>query len=228
MKGNKMTDWRDAPFELSFAERKTSNAHNHKCTARRFVEDKLSKHKELPEKGTYGFSCALIDDTPHVNDKGERKGKNLRNDNAKAWSVLAFDVDGTQSYGDATQKLRDDGAAFCGYSSYSHTESVPKFRIVIFLRAPYAFDPDDHALACEVFSNAYLVVGAHFGLKFDASCKNAASLFYLPSHNDSEEACRTAFCDTAAFESGEPFDFTPYVEAARVVAIEKAQQGRRE
>ena len=89
------TSWREATITLSFAPGKTRNATNNTYSICKLVDGYFSKHRIREHKDSYGFSCELVNDAP------AELGKNLKNANAKAWPLLAFDFDdGEPSYED--------------------------------------------------------------------------------------------------------------------------------
>ena len=165
------SDWRDSHISLSFALGKTRNGSNHTYTIHQLVERHFTQHKVRENKDSFGFSCELINDAPRV-----PSGKNLRNDNAKAWPLLAYDFDDGTQYEDAVQRLRDDGVAFIGYSSFNHMRvkgdapPIPKFRIIIFIAAPCVLhdaNAEERVIRLAAYQRAYHAVASHYGWRVD-------------------------------------------------------------
>lgn len=220
-------DWRDKEFVLSFAPNKFQNALHRTYKVRDLVDLYFSKHLIRHTKDSEGFSCELVDDTPLP------KGKNLRNENAKQWPFLVYDLDQNQSYADASRFLRADGIAFFGYSSFSHMLAKDggtpeaRFRIIVFIKHGFVFASGDDAerkLSAEVYKRAYIAVASRYGLIWDKQCKNIARLFYLPAHNGSQESAANAFIDHEFYRTGAPLDFSKDVDAARSAILTEREQ----
>lgn len=207
--------WQDSPIGLSFGANKFAEFYNAWITATDFVEQKLSKHDVGPVKDSFAFSPAILREFDAKKPDGVI---NRFGDNVASLGVLAYDVDGDQVYGEATQRLIGAGYAFAGYSSYSHMrercekktgETKPpaaRFRIVIFLARPVVGSVAE-------MKHVVQSVGRELGIKYDASKVSPESLFYLPRHDGSEESSMHAFIDLSHFD-GTPLDPTPFMEAA--------------
>ena len=206
------TNWRKTIITLSFAPGKMRNASNDVMLIDTLVERHFTQHQVHENKDSFGFSCELINDAPRV-----PSGKNLRNENAKAWPLLAYDFDDGTQYEDAVQKLRDDGVAAIGYSSFNHMRvkddapPVPKFRIIIFIATPCVLhdaNAAERVIRVAAYQRAYHAVASHYGWRVDKTCSNPARLFYLPAHDGSDRAIEHAFIDRATYETGTPLDST--------------------
>ena len=212
----------DQRLIVSFGANKHSDFFNggrrgKRLTTRVFVSDNFQRHAEGSVKDAAAFCPGILrDETARKPDDGV---VNRFQENVVALGVLAYDVDGAQTYADAIANL--GGVKFLGYSSYSHLKQpgVEKFRIVIFLTVPIVATTGEMTRVVES-------VGDHYGIKFDRSKRTPKSLFYLPRHDGSEASRRNAFIDLAHL-NGAPFDPTPFIEAAKgAVAVESA--GREE
>jgi uncharacterized protein (DUF927 family) len=98
-------------------------------------------------------------------------GQTRENLSVKEVSMAVIDIDDGTPYGEIAKKL--DGLAFLAHSSYSHTESKNKYRVIIPLAKP-------------VPANEWPVVWTRVNLfvdeRNDPSTKDASRLYYTPAH----------------------------------------------
>ena len=61
---------------------------------------------------------------------------------------------------------------------------MPRFRVMLFLDAPFAFFVDGQTIDARIaeWKRRYLAVADNLGLVVDQSCTDPARLMYLPSH----------------------------------------------
>lgn len=138
-------------------------------------------------------------------------------DNLVARTAIALDIEASKETGgvppsitDAANRVKDQGWKAVVYSSHSHTEEAPRYRIVV---------PLSHEVAHEL--PVVEVIADLLGLRdvLDAGKVGAASLFYLPSC----EPGKLAAHETAIVE-GDPIDAEWMTEQARsILAIREVK-----
>jgi hypothetical protein len=100
-----------------------------------------------------------------------KEGKTTRRkDHVESVTALVIDYDDGTTLGDATNEL---SCAWMAYTTHSHKQEHPKFRLVI---------PLLHPVPAEDWPMFWAEAVADIAPKADQACKDASRIFYTPSH----------------------------------------------
>ena len=226
-------EWLDRSITVSDVPDQYSDAVPRETTWRGWLEEKFVLHENARAKDEAGgfLSTSLSNYTPWRERFPDKpKSKNVRDENTNLVHMMIVDIDGNQSYAEAS-KVFEKHPGFA-YSSFNHLVKtstdgtlIEKFREVLPLAEPIVITPDrpdgmsDEDFRVVVATNAAVVKRAyelalvHLGLNGDPSCKNVGHLFYYPAHLPTDVAEDHSFIDYHF--DGELFDMRPFVEAAR-------------
>lgn len=121
-----------------------------------------------------------------------------KSENVEQFSIVAFDVDGGQTFDEAEGRLAKKQLTYSMYTSFSHGivkgKAAPcdRFRVVLPLREP-------KSVSAQEWKSGYKAIGRFLGLHFDSACSDAARLFYFPGSPRDRRRIRRSHHGEGAF-----------------------------
>src|SRR5690606_32173049 len=100
-------------------------------------------------------------------------------ENIQTISVFMADIDDGTPLEDLRNRLREHDAIV--YSSYSHTDAHPRWRVSLLLSRDFVI-ADYGAVAPDVWRYVWARAVAKLGLNADRKCSDLTRAYFLPSH----------------------------------------------
>lgn len=173
--------------------------------------ERLLKHAIGPKHGGCFMPAALGLSEVRGEDGAMRTERRRCRAAVEAIYVFAVDLDaGKTSIGEAKARLEARGVEAVIYTTHSHTNEKPRFRVVIPLAKPWALSAFPHPTSARLtWKRFYLAAAAEFGFEIDESCTDLARLFYEGRHDEGEPF-------ETSHVAGRPLDadFTPVADVA--------------
>lgn len=181
------------------------------------LRERLMKHGVGPKEGScfvpaaFGLSEVRGDDGVVKDERRRRAGA------VDAISVLVFDLDtGGVSIDEAKNLITKQGVEAVIYTTHSHTDDKPRFRVVVPLARPWRASAFSTRLSAQtIWKRFYLKTAAELGFEVDKNCVDLCRLFYDGRH-DEGKPFRTEHIRGKPLEA----DFTPLSEAERERSVQ--------